>query len=108
MDSGTAGGHVDSTFDLQTRTSGVLLHLSSLPGPHGNGDLGAEARAFVDFLARTGQRWWQMLPVGPAGYGDSPYSALSAFAGNPLFVDLDALGISVPDGIAATDRVDYA
>ena len=80
---------------LKERTSGVLLHLTSLPGPHGSGDLGQEARAFADVLARAGQSWWQMLPVGPAGYGDSPYSALSAFAGNPLFIDLDALGIVI-------------
>ncbi|CAN5711789.1 4-alpha-glucanotransferase [soil metagenome] len=73
---------------LSARASGVLLHLTSLPGPHGNGDLGSEARAFVDSLARAGQRWWQMLPVGPAGYGDSPYSAHSSFAGNPLLVAL--------------------
>ena len=68
---------------LRDRASGVLLHVTSLPGPHGNGDLGAEAHAFAELLARSGQRWWQMLPVGPPGYGDSPYSALSAFAGNP-------------------------
>jgi 4-alpha-glucanotransferase len=87
-----------------------LLHLSSLPGPYGNGDLGSEARAFADLLARTGQRWWQMLPVGPAGFGDSPYSALSAFAGNPLFVDLDELGGTVPKDrklARAVDAVDY-
>jgi len=92
---------------LRERTSGVLLHLSSLPGPHGIGDAGLEARAFADFLARAGQRWWQMLPVGPIGYGDSPYSALSAFAGNPLFVDLDAFGIE-PERAALPDGpVDY-
>lgn len=78
-------------FDLHERASGVLLHVSSLPGPHGVGDLGAEARAFADWLAAAKQRWWQTLPVGPLGYGNSPYSAHSAFAGNPLFVDLDAL-----------------
>jgi 4-alpha-glucanotransferase len=97
---------------LHDRSSGLLLHLSSLPGPYGCGDLGGSARAFADFLGRAGQRWWQMLPVGPAGFGDSPYSALSAFAGNPLFVDLDALGIQVspspPELAGATDAVDYA
>ncbi|MDF2691938.1 MAG: 4-alpha-glucanotransferase [Labilithrix sp.] len=92
---------------LRQRTSGVLLHLSSLPGPHGVGDLGLEARSFADFLARAGQRWWQMLPVGPVGYGDSPYSALSAFAGNPLFVDLDAFGIEVERATLPDDTVDY-
>ncbi len=85
----------------------MLLHLSSLPGPHGIGDLGLEARSFADFLARAGQRWWQMLPVGPVGYGDSPYSALSAFAGNPLFVDLDAFGIDVARAAFPEDTVDY-
>ena len=72
---------------LSDRTSGVLLHPTSLPGGWEGGDLGAEARAFVDFLADAGQSWWQMLPVGPTGYANSPYSAQSAFAGNPLLID---------------------
>ena len=76
---------------LGARSSGVLLHPTSLPGPFGSGDLGREASAFVDFLAAAEQRWWQMLPVGPPGYGDSPYSAASAFAGSPLLIDLEAL-----------------
>jgi 4-alpha-glucanotransferase len=76
---------------LTERSSGVLLHLSSLPGRHGIGDLGAEARDVVDWLSRAGQRFWQMLPVHPIGAGDSPYSSLSAFAGEPLFVSLDEL-----------------
>jgi 4-alpha-glucanotransferase len=76
---------------LTHRTSGILLHLTSLPGPHGNGDLGDEARAFVDYLVRAKQSFWQMLPVGPCGYGNSPYSAQSAFAGNPLVVALGPL-----------------
>lgn len=71
-----------------SRSSGVLLHPTALPGPHGIGTLGAEARAFVDFLATAGQSVWQTLPLGPTGYGDSPYNALSAFAGNPLLIDL--------------------
>ncbi|MEW6252556.1 MAG: 4-alpha-glucanotransferase [Planctomycetota bacterium] len=74
---------------LAKRSAGLLLHPTSLPGRHGCGDLGVAARAFVDFLAAAGMRWWQMLPVGPTGH--SPYSALSAFAGNPLLIDLDAL-----------------
>jgi 4-alpha-glucanotransferase len=73
------------------RASGILLHPTSLPGRHGIGDLGREAYAFVDFLASTGQRWWQMLPVGPTGYGNSPYQSHSSFAGNPLLIDLDDL-----------------
>src|SRR5687767_9493451 len=76
---------------LHARASGVLLHLTSLPGPHGSGDLGREARETADWLASAHQRWWQMLPVGPIGYGNSPYQATSAMAGNPLFIDLDQL-----------------
>ncbi len=73
------------------RQSGILLHPTSLPSPHGVGDLGEEAMAFADWLAAAGQRLWQVLPLGPAGYGDSPYQGLSAFAGNPLLVSLEAL-----------------
>jgi 4-alpha-glucanotransferase len=76
---------------LGERSSGVLLHPTSLPGPHGSGDLGHEARKFIEFLASAGQRWWQMLPVGPPGYGNSPYSVQSAFAGSPLLISLEAL-----------------
>jgi 4-alpha-glucanotransferase len=68
------------------RSSGLLLHPTSLPSPYCIGDLGPCARAFADDLARAGQRWWQMLPIGPTGMGDSPYNALSAFAGNPLLI----------------------
>jgi 4-alpha-glucanotransferase len=74
-----------------SRRSGLLLHPTSLPGPHGIGDLGPEARAFVDFLKDAGQSVWQVLPLGPTGYGDSPYQSFSAFAGNPLLLSLDAL-----------------
>jgi 4-alpha-glucanotransferase len=73
------------------RASGILLHPTSLPGPLGIGTLGAEAHAFVEWLARAGQRVWQVLPLGPTGYGDSPYQCLSAFAGNHLLIDLPAL-----------------
>lgn len=73
------------------RSSGVLLHPTSLPGRHGIGELGSEARQFLDHLAQGGQRVWQILPLGPTGYGDSPYSAFSAFAGNPLLISLDLL-----------------
>lgn len=76
---------------LDRRSSGVLLHPTSLPSPHGIGDLGSEARAFVDVLASARQRWWQMLPVVPPADGSSPYGAVSAFAGNPLLVDLREL-----------------
>jgi 4-alpha-glucanotransferase len=79
----------DSVFDA--RSSGILLHPSSLPGPHGTGDLGPAAHRFVEFLARAGQSWWQMLPLGPLGAGDSPYDSPSSFAGNPLLVSLEGL-----------------
>ena len=69
------------------RASGILLPVSSLPGPWGIGTLGEEARRFVDFLAAAGQTYWQILPVGPTGYGDSPYQSFSAFAANPYFID---------------------
>jgi len=76
---------------LGERSAGILVHPTSLPGPHGCGDIGATARAWIDFSASAAQSWWQMLPVGPLGYGNSPYSAQSAFAGNPLLVALDPL-----------------
>ena len=73
------------------RASGILLHPSSLPGPYGIGDLGAEAYHFADFLAAAGQKIWQVLPLGPTGYGDSPYQCFSSMAGNPLLISLDLL-----------------
>lgn len=73
------------------RASGVLMHLTSLSSPHGIGTMGKEARAFADFLAAGGQRYWQLLPLGPTGYGDSPYQSFSTFAGNPYLIDLDFL-----------------
>ena len=76
---------------LRQRAAGILLHPTSLPGPHGCGDLGSAARAFVDFLATAGQRWWQMLPVGPIGFGNSPYSCFSSLAGGPHLISLEAL-----------------
>ena len=78
------------------RESGVLLHPTSLPGPHGVGDFGDAAFRFVDWLASAGQRLWQVMPLGPTGFGDSPYSSPSAFAGNPLLVSLPWL---VGDGL---------
>lgn len=73
------------------RCSGILCHPTSLPGEFGLGDLGPGAEAFVEFLARAGQSLWQILPLGPTGYGHSPYSSFSAFAGNPLLISLDRL-----------------
>jgi 4-alpha-glucanotransferase len=78
-------------FVLSDRASGVLLHPTSLPGAHGCGDLGPAAYAFAQSLSGAGQGWWQMLPVGPVGYGNSPYSAQSAFAGEPLLISLERL-----------------
>ena len=75
------------------RSSGILLHPTSLPGPFGVGDLGPEAWRFADFLAAAGQRVWQVLPLGPTGYGDSPYQCFSAFAGNPILISPERLAV---------------
>ncbi|MDZ4849173.1 MAG: 4-alpha-glucanotransferase [Pirellulaceae bacterium] len=76
---------------LSERVSGILLHPTSLPGPHGIGDFGPEAYAFVDYLVAAGQKRWQVLPLGATGYADSPYASFSSFAGNPLLVSLELL-----------------
>src|SRR5215213_4074711 len=76
------------------RSSGILLHPTSLPGRFGIGDLGGEAYRFVDWLAAAGQTFWQIMPLGPTGYGDSPYSAFSAFAGNTNLVSPEQLAES--------------
>ena len=73
------------------RTSGVLLPVTSLPSAYGIGCFSKEAYEFVDQLKKAGQTYWQILPIGPTGYGDSPYQSFSAFAGNPYFISLDAL-----------------
>jgi 4-alpha-glucanotransferase len=98
-----------------TRSSGILLHPTSFPGPHGIGDLGQAAYDFIDFLVRAGQTLWQVLPIGPTGYGDSPYASFSSLAGNPLLInlktllemgDLDELDLAhVPD--FPVDTIDY-
>lgn len=82
---------MDKPFSLKRRSSGLLLHPTSLPGGHGIGDLGPEAYRFASLLASCGQTWWQMLPVGPAGPGNSPYASPSAFAGSPLLISLEKL-----------------
>lgn len=74
-----------------SRSAGILLPIASLPSPYGVGSLGREAFRFIDFLKAAGQRYWQVLPVGPTSYGDSPYQSFSAFAGNPYFIDLELL-----------------
>ena len=76
---------------VRRRKSGILMHPSSLPGPGGIGSFGEEARRFVDFLHKSGQSLWQILPLGPTAYGNSPYSCYSAFAGNPLLINLEAV-----------------
>ena len=98
------------------RKSGVLLHPTSLPGSYGVGTIGAPAYKFVDWLKSSGQSLWQILPLGPTGYGDSPYASFSTFAGNPLLIDLDLLvengwadkkDIIPADYIKKTGNVDY-
>ena len=84
------------------RASGILMPVFSLPGPYGIGTLGDEAFAFVDFLAAAKQTYWQILPIGPTGYGDSPYQSFSAFAGNPYFIDYRLLAA---DGLLAEDEL---
>jgi 4-alpha-glucanotransferase len=76
---------------MDTRTAGILLHPTSLPGKYGIGDLGKNAYKFIDFLKNSGQSLWQIFPLGPTGYGDSPYQCFSAFAGNPLLINPDLL-----------------
>lgn len=85
------------------RKSGILMHISSLPGPYGVGSMGKSAYEFVDFLSRTGQKFWQILPLSPTGYGDSPYQSFSTFAGNPYLIDLDTL---VAQGLLTQQEVD--
>ncbi len=89
------------------RSCGILMHITSLPSPYGIGTFGDEAMAFVDWLKSAGQKYWQVLPVGPTGYGDSPYQSFSTFAGNPLLIDLEEL---IKSGLITRDRckmVDY-
>ena len=87
------------------RASGILMPVFSLPGPFGIGTLGKEAFAFVDFLAEAKQTYWQILPIGPTGYGDSPYQSFSAFAGNPYFIDYRLLADT---GLLTADEVPAA
>jgi len=87
------------------RAAGILLHPTSLPGRFGIGDLGGEARRFADFLAEAGVRIWQVLPLGPTGYGDSPYQSLSAFAGNPLLIGPELLA---RDGLLSPGETEIA
>ena len=87
---------------MNNRSYGVLMPIFSLPSPYGVGTLGKEAHAFVDFLHDAGAQWWQVLPLGPTGYGDSPYQSVSSAAGNPYFIDLDLL---IKDGLLKKSEV---
>src|SRR5213083_3411790 len=78
------------------RAAGLLLHVTSLPSPSGIGDVGPGALSWIDRLDQAGQRWWQALPLGPTGYGNSPYQSLSSFAGNELLISPDWL---IEDGL---------
>ena len=80
-----------SQIKERERSAGVLMHITSLPSNYGIGTLGLEAYKFADFLVRAKQKNWQMLPLGPTGYGDSPYQSTSSYAGNPYMIDLDTL-----------------
>ena len=107
---------------MKERYAGVLLPITALPSPYGVGTFGAKAKEFVDFLVKSGQKVWQVLPLVPTGYGDSPYSSSCAIAGSPYLIDIDTLigqglltaqeaeeyscGSSAGNGVSA--RVDYA
>src|SRR5580658_5303523 len=100
-------------FPPEYRASGLLLHVTSLPSPYGVGDLGSSAFSWIDRLHDAGQRWWQALPLGPTGYGNSPYQSMSSFAGNALLISPGSL---ISDGLIqasdapshfSADAVDY-
>src|SRR4029453_1304635 len=84
------------------RASGLLLHVTSLPSPHGIGDVGPAALAWIDRLHEAGQSWWQALPLGPTGYGNSPYQSLSSFAGNGLLISPETM---IEDGLLRASDV---
>ena len=105
-----------SSFLLERRRAGILMPLFSLPGKYGIGSFSKEAREFVRFLKEAGQSYWQILPMGPTGYGDSPYQSFSTFAGNPYFIDLSTLveeGLLLKEELSdlsfsdSEERVDY-
>ncbi len=105
---------VKSSQTSLRRSSGILLHPTALPASFGIGDLGPAAHRWVDWLAAAKQTWWQFLPLGPTGFGNSPYQSFSAFAGNPNLISPEALvadGLLRPDELArptfAADHVDF-
>ena len=85
------------------RKSGILMHVTSLPSPYGIGSMGKCAYEFVDFLCQAGQSYWQVLPLNPTGYGDSPYQSFSSYAGNHYLIDLDML---IGEGLLTQEEVD--
>lgn len=101
----TCTGKIKNKIGIEDRTSGVLLHVTSLPSPYGIGDLGPDAKKFIDFLVEAGQRYWQILPLGPVNevFGCSPYMSLSAFAGNPLLISPDLM---VEDGLLTAKELE--
>src|SRR6516165_8274623 len=105
---------VGPALPAECRFSGILLHITSLPSRYGIGDMGPAAFAWIDRLQEAGQSWWQSLPLGPTGYGNSPYQALSSFAGNGLLISPELLRAEglLPDNTSETqsfptDLVDY-
>src|SRR5258708_37885844 len=90
-------------FPSSYRASGLLLHVTSLPSPYGIGDVGPAAIAWIDQLYEAGQSWWQALPLGPTGYGNSPYQALSSFAGNGILISPDWL---IEDGLLRAGAIE--
>ncbi len=92
-------------MEKNARKSGILLAISSLPGKYGIGSFGKEAYDFVDFLVKAGQHYWQVLPLGPTGFGDSPYQSFSTFAGNPYYIDLQML---IRNGLLTEEECDKA
>jgi 4-alpha-glucanotransferase len=91
-------------FPLEYRASGLLLHVTSLPSPYGIGDLGSSAFSWIDHLHDAGQRWWQSLPLGPTGYGNSPYQPMSSFAGNAMLISPGSL---ILDGLLTAKDCDF-
>lgn len=91
-------------FAPDYRASGILLHVTSLPSPYGIGDFGPVAQSWIDRLGQAGQGWWQVLPLGPTGYGNSPYQPVSSFAGNELFISPDWL---IEDGLVGPSDCEH-
>src|SRR5580658_1872550 len=91
-------------FAADYRASGILLHLTSLPSPFGIGDFGPVAQSWIDRLGQAGQAWWQVLPLGPIGYGNSPYQPVSSFAANTLFISPDWL---IEDGLVGPSDCEH-